>query len=138
MFKVPMKWRQTNVKCQRQEWRMKFLGSRIWNMKMKLVHLSLPFIFVQVTSRWLVSFMVFNVTFNNIAVISWRSVLLVGNGISIESGGIRLLWWARTSRLDEMVRACKCFYMSKMSPVTYNRANSVLKQRESYNFEHYA
>ena len=38
-----------------------------------LTHLTLPYVFI----RWLVWFMVLNVTFNNISVISWRSVLLV-------------------------------------------------------------
>jgi predicted permease len=31
----------------------------------------------QLQVKWLVGFMVFNATFNNISVISWRSVLLV-------------------------------------------------------------
>jgi hypothetical protein len=37
---------------------------------------------VECNNSWLVGFMVFNATFNNISVISWRSVLLVG-----ETGG---------------------------------------------------
>ena len=48
---------------------------------------------------------------------------------SIKSGGIILVIWARTFRLSEMMRSCKCFpHMCRMQTVTYNRANIIIKK----------
>jgi len=48
-------------------------------------------------------------------------------GTSINSEQIKLVLWAQTSPLSEMVPSCKCFSnMSKIPSLTYNRANSII------------
>jgi len=48
-------------------------------------------------------------------------------GTSIKSEQIKLVLWAQTSPLSEMVPSCKCFSnMSKIPSLTYNRANSII------------
>jgi hypothetical protein len=47
-----------------------------WTNQIKLLQVYL-ILTVSRPTGWLVGFMVFNATFNNISVISWRSILLV-------------------------------------------------------------
>ena len=51
----------------------------------------------------------------------------LGTGTSIKSGWIKLVVCAQTPPLSEMMPSCTCFpHVSKMSTLTYNRANSVI------------
>jgi hypothetical protein len=38
-----------------------------------------------------------------------RSLSLIGTGISIKGGGVKLISWTQISPLSEMMRSCKCF-----------------------------
>ena len=52
-----------------------------------------------------------------------RSLFWLGTGTSIESGGVKLVLWAQSTPLSEMMWSCKCFlHVSKMSTFTYNLA----------------
>jgi len=55
---------------------------------------------------------------------------------SIKPGGVKLVVWAQTSLLNEMMWSCKCFrHGSKMSTLIYNLGKMHYKER--YNLEHY-
>jgi hypothetical protein len=48
-----------------------------------------------------------------------RSLSWIGTGISIKSGGVKLVLWAQSSPRFEMMLSCKCFrHVSKMPPIT--------------------
>jgi hypothetical protein len=54
------------------------------------------------------------------------SLSWLGTGISILCGGDKLVFWTQIFPLTEMMWSCKCFpYVSKMTTLTYNRANGV-------------
>jgi len=61
-------------------------------------------------------------------------------GTSIKSDRVKLVLWAQTSLLGEILQACKCIpHVSKMSTLTYKRANRVIIRyyKERYYLEHY-
>jgi hypothetical protein len=52
-----------------------------------------------------------------------RSLFWPCTSTSIESGGVKLVLWAQSTPLSEMMWSCKCFlHASKMSTFTYNLA----------------
>jgi len=57
-----------------------------------------------------------------------RSLSWLSTGTSIKiNGGVKLVWWAQTFPLSEMVRSCKCFpRMNKMPTLTYNWTKNIL------------
>ena len=58
---------------------------------------------------------------NNTNIIHDRSLFLLGTGISMKSGGNKLILFAKNFPLSEMTRSCKCFpRVSKMPTHTYN------------------
>ena len=63
---------------------MDWLQVNSWLEKKKTNKKSFVLKNISETFSWLVGFMVFNTTFNNISVISWRSVFMVE-----ETGGLR-------------------------------------------------
>jgi len=59
--------------------------------------------------------------------LSWLDI-----GMSIESGGVKLVLWVQTSHLSQMMRPCMFFtYVSKITTLTYNcnRANSAIAEK---------
>jgi hypothetical protein len=53
------------------------------------------------------------------------SLSWLGTGTSVKSGRVKLVFWAQIFSLSEMMQSCKCFpYVSKLSTLTYNWANS--------------
>ena len=56
-----------------------------------------------------------------------RALSWLGTCTSIKRGEAKLVLWAQTSPLTEMMRSCKCFpFVSKMSTLSQNRENSVV------------
>ena len=50
-----------------------------------------------------------------------------GTDTSIKSGRVKIVLWAQTFPVSEMIRSCTCFpRVSKMSTLRYNWANSVI------------
>ena len=62
------------------------------------------------------------------------SLSWLGTGTSVKSGWVKLVFWAQISSLSEMMQSCKCFpHVSKLSTLTYNGANSNIKNAITLN-----
>ena len=46
---------------------------------------------------------------DTLSIINDRSLSWLGTDTSIKSGGVKLVLWAQTSPLIEMMQSCKCF-----------------------------
>ena len=54
--------------------------------------------------------------------------------LALQSGRVKLVLWAQTSTLSEMMRLCKCFpHVDGMTTLTYRSE----RQRNDYTFELY-
>ena len=65
-----------------------------------------------------------------------RSLYWLGTGTPIKISGVKLVLWAQTSSLSEIMGSCKCFpHVIKMSTLTLLEAQFSIKTRhQTFNF----
>ena len=64
---------------------------------------------------------------------SLNSMLPLCAATSMNSDGVKFVFWARISPLNEMMLLCKCCpHLSKMTTFTYNRANNIVVKKLSF------
>ena len=56
-----------------------------------------------------------------------RSFAWISTGISIKSGGVKLVLLSQTPTLSEMMLSCKCFqHVNQMPTLSYMHVNSII------------
>ena len=67
-----------------------------------------------------------------------RSLSWLVTGTSIQSSWVKLVLWAQTFPLSEMMRPCKCFpQVGKMPTLTYHWMSSSLYRTSNHNLDLY-